>query len=341
MSQALFTLGIAFSLTVGAIENFRYFHISLVAVGIVALFEVLMFWLPETPRWLMSRGRVEEAEKVLVWLRGKKISNERELDEIKKNISANKKKKNVLKNFSKRTVYIPFILVTITFFFQQTSAISATATFAATILSEAGIDDPRTIAIYGIGIASLVGNIIAFFLVDFLGRITLLILSTTGMFLGCFMLGIHFFITRDSICSSGSESVSNSTATLTDTVVESCNAHYGPLAIVSLILYRFSFAIGVGPIPWILLSELLPLTVRGLASGLIMVVTWATSTVVIGVFLEYVALVHYWFTFWTFGLFNLAATVFVILFLPETKGKSLEELERKYARLPDIVETVL
>ena len=338
VSQALFTLGIAFGLAVGAIDNFRYYNISLVAVGTVALFEVLMFWLPETPRWLVSKRYVEQAEHVLIWLRGKKIGIQKELDEIKKTFPVKKKKRSILKNFSKRSVLIPFILVIVTFFFQQASGISATATFAATILSEAGFEDPRTIAVYGIGIASLFGNVAAFFLVDFLGRVTLLVLSSTGMFLGCSMLGIHFFVTRDSLCSEG---FSNSTAIPTDTVVESCNAHFGPLAIVSVVLYRFSFAIGIGPIPWILLSELLPLTVRGLASGLVMIVTWATSAVAIGLFLEYVQLVRFWFAIWTFGLFNLAAAVFVIIFLPETKGKSLEQLEKKFAKLPDIVETVL
>ena len=342
VSQALFTSGIVFSLAVGAIENFRYFYISLVAVGIVALFEVLMFWLPETPRWLMSKRYVEEAGKVLIWFRGKKITVQKELDEIKKAVSVNKKKRSVLKSFSKRSVYIPFILVIITFFFQQASGISATAAFAATILAEAGIEDPRTIAVYGIGIASLFGNIAAFFLVDFLGRVTLLVLSSTGMFLGCSMLGIHLFVTRDSLCSEMSFS-NSTTAISTDTlaVVESCNAHFAPLAIVSVILYRFSYAIGMGPVPWILLSELLPLTVRGLASGLVMIVTWGTSAAVIGLFLKYIQLVHYWSAIWTLGLFNLAAAVFVILFLPETRGKSLEQLGRKFAKLPDFIETVL
>ena len=338
VSQGLFTSGIAFSLALGAIEDFRYYHISLVAVGIVAVFEVLMFWLPETPRWLISRGYVEEAEEVLLWLRGKKIGVEKEMDEIKKAALMNKTKRNVVKNFSKRTVLIPFGYIVTIFFFQQSGGISATATHAATIFADAGISNPRASSIYGIGIASLVGNVAAFFLVDLVGRVTLLILSATGMFIGCMMLGIHFFVTRASLCS---ETLSNSTIVADYTIAESCNAHFAPLAIVSVILYRFSFAIGMGPIPWILISELLPLSVRGVASGMVMVVTWSTSVVVVGLFLEYVALVHLWFAVWTFGFFNLAAAVFVVVFLPETKGKSLERLERKFAKLPSVVETVL
>jgi MFS family permease len=124
-------------------------------------------------------------------------------------------------------------------------------------------------------------------------------------------------------------------------LVEPCNPHFGPLAIVSVVLYRFSFAIGLGPIPWILISELLPLSVRGVASGLVTIVTWGTSAIINGLLLKYVELVNFWFAIWTLGVFNLASVIFVIIFVPETKGKSLEQLERKFVKQPDIVETVL
>ena len=341
VSQAIFTLGIAFSLALGAIDHFRYYNISLVAVGIVALFEVLMFWLPETPRWLLSRGYVERAEQVLLWLRGTKVDIKKEMEDIKKTVLMNmKNKKNIMRKFSKRSIMIPFIYVLVIFFFQQASGINATAAHAGRIISDAGVSNPRATSVYGVGVASLMGNIVAFFLIDFLGRVTLLILSGTGMFLGCTVLGLHFYVTRASLCSDTFSS--NSTYTALDTVpLEHCNAHFAPMAITSVVLYRFSFAIGLGPVPWILLSELLPLSVRGFASGLVMIVTWSTSVAVVGLFLEYVELVQYWFAMWTFGLFNLAMVVFVIVFLPETKGKSLEHLERKFVELPKVVETVL
>ena len=90
LTQILVTLGFIMSFAVGAIDDFPYYYVSLVAVGIVALFEVLMIWLPETPRWLLSRGYGEDAEKVLLWLRGKKIGIQRELDDMKKAIAESK-----------------------------------------------------------------------------------------------------------------------------------------------------------------------------------------------------------------------------------------------------------
>ena len=307
------------------------------AVGVVALFEVLMFWLPETPRWLLSRGYKEQAECVLLWLRGKKIGIKKELDEINRTTRSKKSGsiKHLLREFSKRAVLVPFIYVVVVFFFHQAGGIAAISAYASTILSNSGVGRPRVTSIFAVGISSLIGNFATFFLVDLIGRTTLLIISGTGMFLGSSMLGTHFFITRSSLCNN---------STLIDSMeimTEPCNTQFGPLAIVSLVVYRFSFAIGLGPIPWILVAEFLPLSVRGFASGFIMTVTWSTSSAIVGGFLEYAELVQLWFALWTLALLNLAAALFVLIFLPETKGKSLEELETKFVKKPNIVETVL
>ena len=280
-----------------------------------------MFWLPETPRWLLSRGYVEDAEQILLWLRGTKVDIKDEMEDIKRTVLMNmKSRNNIIRKFSQRSVMIPFLYMLGIFVFQQASGIDATAAHAGRIISDVGISNPRATSVYGIGVATLMGNIAAFFLVDILGRISLLILSGTGMVLGYTALGLHFYITQASLCS---YTFSNSTYTPADTAaLEHCNAHFAPIAITSVILYRFSFAIGLGPVPWILMSELLPLSVRGFASGLVMFGTYSTSVAVVGLFLEYVQLVQYWFAMWTFGLLNLAMVIFVIMFLPETKGKS-------------------
>ena len=211
------------------------------------------------------------------------------------------------------------------------------ASFASSLFADAGISNPQTTAVYAVGCASLIGNFVSFVAVvnDLIGRTSLLILSGTGT-LGSAMLGIHFFITRPSLCDS-----SNSTLVESVDVMESCNTHFGPLAIVSLILYRFAFAIGWGPIPWLLLSELLPLTVRGVASGFAMFTTWSIAAIVAGFYLEYAELVQPWFAMWTFSLINLASVLFVLIFIPETKGRTLEEMERKFERRTKVVETVL
>ena len=169
--------------------------------------------------------------------------------------------------------------------------------------------------------------------IDLIGRTVLLQLSTLGMLLSSSMLGIHYFITRASLCS---HSTNNSML-----VDLPCNDHFQPLAIVSVALFICTFVLGMDTIPWILMAELIPLTVRGVASGMITVTTWGTAAVFSGVFLPYYALVGPWFTMWSFALINLLGALFVFFFIPETRGKSLEEMEKKFERQPKAVETVL
>ena len=323
----MLTIGIILNFGVGSIEDFPYFHVSLVPVGILALFEATMVWLPDTPRSLLSRGLGDGAERALRLLRGSKYNIDGELTEIRVSILSRGKKgekNSVWREFKKIDVLVPFVYVLVVLFFAQGGGISAAASYATPIFSDAGVDNPRVTAIYAVGVASLLGNIASFFTVDLLGRKILLIASGVGMVIGSILLGTHFYITRSSAC----PTALNSTLNAMGHIEEPCNAHFAPLAIVSLVLFRFFYSIGWGPIPWLLLSELLPLSVRGLASGMAIFITSATAALVSGVYLQYSQLVQPWFAMWTFSVINLAAAVFVFVFIPETMGKSLEEVEK-------------
>ena len=325
INEIMLTLGIILNFSVGSIDGFPYFYVSLVAVGIVALFEATTVWLPDTPRSLLSRGYSDSAESALKLLRGNKYNTEGELTEIKESILARRKKeegKSVWREFKNREVLVPFVYVLVVLFFAQGGGISAVASYATPIFSDAGVNDPRVTAIYAVGVASLLGNIASFFSVDVLGRTVLLVTSGVGMTLGSIMLGTHFYITRPSACPPVNSTLN---AMVSE---EPCNSHFAPLAIVSLVLFRFFFSIGWGPVPWLMLSELLPLSMRGVASGMAMFLTSATAALVSGVYLQYSQLVEPWFAMWTFSLINLSAAVFVFVFIPETKGKSLEEVEK-------------
>ena len=334
----LLTSGVLLNYGVGSIDDFPYYYISLVAVGIVALFEVLMIWLPETPRWLLSRGHGEDAEKVLLWLRGKKIGIQRELDDMKKAIAESKAKKtNVWREFRKRSVLVPLVYVLILFFYTQGGGINAISPFAAIIFSDAGVNDPRTTAIYAVGVSGIIGLVVSTITVDIVGRVVLLVIGGTGMFVSTTMLGIHFFITRPSLCDHFNSTVTESL----EGISEPCNNQFELLAIVSVILFNFNFVMGFGTVPWVMLSELLPLSVRGVGSGLAMFTAWSAAAIFSGFYLPYSNLVRPWFAMWTIALIDLTSVVFVLIFIPETKGKTLEEMEKKYERKPDVVDTVL
>lgn len=337
MLEGSVMVGVTLNYALGSIgNNFFYYDIALVAVGIVALFEVLMFWLPDTPRLLLSQGYVKEAEKVLKWLRGPNSDKSaEEFKEIKQRIIDTKHaKKRMWKSMVKKSTLVPFSYLLVVFLVKQLCGINAIAAFAGEIFVNAGVSNPRSTAIYAVGVSNVVGILVSFLTSDRLGRKTLLIVSGILMAIGTTMLGIHFYITRPSLCNEY-QSISNNTALASGLEYlsddgELCNSHFGSLAIVSLIIYNFGFSMGWGPLPWVLVSEFMPLSVRGTAVGVCSVVSYMSSTVVVGFYLEYVNLVSFWLAIWTFSVISLAGSVFVLIFIPETKGKSLEAVERKF-----------
>ena len=330
--------GVLLNYGLGSINDFPYYYISLVAIGVVAIFEIFMIWLPETPRWLLSRGYQDSSKEVLKWFRGPKSDITNEINEIKQQIKSGQgNAKAIGKKLLQRNILVPFIYILITFSFVHLGGINVIEAFAGDLLSEAGVSRPRTTSIYAIGLANLIGIIVAFFAIEYIGRKILLISSGVLMAVGAGMLGTHYFITRPSLCSSHQSENTTMLSTgdmdsYLDGESSSCNPQYGPLAIISLILYNFSFSIGWGPVPWLLLSELLPLSVRGAAAGFAMITNYTSGSITNGFYLEYEELVHPWFALWTFSLTNLASAAFVLIFIPETKGKSLEELERKFEK---------
>ena len=340
MMEVLVMAGITLNYALGSIDNIYYFYISLLTAGIVSLFEVLMFWLPDTPRSLLSQGYVEKAEKILKWLRGPNSDiSTKEFKEIKQHIiSTRSGKKRVWRNLLRKSVIVPFFYLVVIFLVKQFCGINAIFAYAGEIFVEAGVPSPRSTSIYAVGASTVVGVLVAFLTADLLGRKALLIASGTLMAVGTAMLGTHFFITRPSLCSNEYWSLSNDTdigsgvEAITDEVldVEACNPRFAPLAISSLIIYTFGFSVGWGPLPWVLMSELLPLSVRGIASGTCIIISYISSTVVVGVYPEYVEFVSPWMAVWTFAVISLSGSVFVLIFIPETKGKSLEEVEKGF-----------
>ena len=323
--------GILVNYAIGSIPNFPYFYNSLFAAGIAAMFEVLMVWLYETPRWLVSQGRVSEARVILQWLRGPGVQIE---DEICSNESTDGNILTTLKEFTKRSVAVPCVLMLFVMVFQQIGGLNAIASYAASLFEDAGVSNPRATSTYAVGGAELLGTLIVVFIIDLIGRKILLILSGIGMVIGSMLLGVHFYITRPSLCSGAN----NSTilADLTAEVLEDsttnapCNVQYAPLAIVSIMTFSVAFSTGWGPVPWILVAELTPLQVRGIATGVATIVNWGTASIVVGFYMQYAAAVHVWFAWWSFMVLNIAAVVFTIFFVRETKGKTLEDIERYY-----------
>ena len=334
-TQLFLALGLLVVYSVGSIEGFHYYNIALLAAGITALFELLMVWFSETPRWLLAKGYKSQAISALIFFRGPKFKFEQELKSMEDAISENTKLSalQIVAEFKRRSVLIPFLTMAVIMFFQQISGLSAILAYVAIIFREANVPNPKLAPIYAVGVTGLIATIIAVFLVDVVGRKVLLVVSGLGMLVGTALLGTHFFITRPSLCHNSTNltaSLQFNSSSLEDSTTVACNSQYAPLAIVSVLVYIALFSVGWGPVPWVLLGELFPLPVRGVASGIVTFVNWGTAAIVTGFYPQYSLSITPWFAWWSFSVLNLASVIFAVFCVYETKGKSLEELQQRF-----------
>lgn len=317
-------LGIVVIYGLSSIDNFLYYDQSLMLLGILALFVLIMPFLYESPRWLVANGFKEEATAALLFLRGPHFDSAAELNMIFESIKNTPKltTRLMVKEFSKGNVFVPVLLAVVLAMFVQCGGLNSVIAFSASILQSAEVPAFRQVALYGTGLTRLVVNIFILFFIDLFGRKVLLIVSSIGTFLGTTLLGVHFYVTSPSYCSA--VNATNTSLILT----EPCNPHLAPLAITGIVVYNVGFSIGWGPAIWLLLGELLPLRIRGVGNGMAMFVMWSSASVVVGTYLSYSDAVQPWFVWWTYSIVNLASLFFVVFCLFESKGKSLEEIQR-------------
>ena len=325
-------IGVFLTYAVSAIPNVSYTHSALVGTGLVVLFFVLALTLPESPRFLLWKGRESKAKKVLYWLRQSAETAEEELAEIKQIIETSPKLslRKKLREFKAKHVRIPLILCLTLIFFRQFCGINAIIYYAAAIFRTAGVSKARVTALYAIGAVQIVATVISSGTVDLAGRKVLLIIGSIGMAISNAALGTHFFLTRPDFCgqqatnwSSEFSNVTTSTADISST----CNPQLGPLAITSLIAFIFVFLMSWRSIPFIAMNELLPLRLRGLLGGITISTLGVFASIIIGFYQRFESAVGAYTAWWAFAFLSFIGMFFVLFFLPETKGKSLEEIE--------------
>ena len=345
LSTSLFVnLGLIVLYGVSGIPGIQYYNVVIVAIGIVVIFELLALWLPETPSYLFLRHKQAKSMCVLRWLRGTKVSIDREVEEMEAILSKKKTYCEALRMFSRKRLLYPLIIVVVLIFFIPASGQGAVVALAGPLLAQAGESNPNLAALYSVGIAGVLGTLLSYPVIDLAGRRPLLIVGGFGIMSGSAMLGAQFYLTRPSLCMNETNSTfcdsteqwsfNDSDLEVAKAEITGCNLQYIPMAITALILIRFSNSFSWGPVGWIISSELFPLQVRGFANSIANSVYWTSAMIVGSTYLSYEKAVRPWFAVWTFSLLTLIGIVFIIVFVPETKGKSLEqiqeELEHKY-----------
>ncbi|HXN73571.1 MAG TPA: sugar porter family MFS transporter [Candidatus Acidoferrales bacterium] len=266
-------------------------------------------YLPETPRWLVKNGQGEKALGVLKKIRGTQ-SVEQEYGEIQTAASQSEERgrwSDLLKASIRPALIVGIGLA----IFQQVTGINTVIYYAPQIIRSAGISSASgaILATAGIGLVNVIMTLVAMWLIDRVGRRVLLLTGIAGM---AVTLGVLGFIFRAS--------------------ASSHDAAFGQLAVITLMAYVSFFAISLGPIFWLLISEIYPLKVRGSAEGTAASSNWVANFVVSLTFLTLIEKFGPTRTFWLYGVLAIAAWIFSYKLVPETKGRTLEEIEAFWHR---------
>ncbi len=276
-------------------------------------FILLLFAIPESPRWLVEMGRAPEAEGILTKVAGADFAKA-ELASIREALSG--EKGNWAELFS-RTLRVPLIVGILLAILQQVTGINVFLYFGTTIFknmsASTGVDAGMLQQII-VGGASALSTVVAIATVDKWGRKPLMFLGAAGMGVSLMAMGLMAQIMSDPSAVSG-------------------------WMLLFIIVYVVCFGLSVGPVTWVILSEIYPTAVRGRALGLATFFLWMSDYAVTQTFPMmdakgswFVQHFNHAFPFYIYAVFCVVLIIVLWRLVPETKGRSLEEIERSWAK---------
>ena len=272
----------------------------MLGVGAVpgVLLGVGMLFLPESPRWLASKGRFDQAADVLRMMRDRQDVDE-ELSGLRRDIVSEKGDVSLSALFAAPKARLPLIVGIGLAVFQQVTGINTIIYYAPSIFQQAGMTSPLLPTI-GIGVVNVLATVVALLLLDQVGRRKLLLVGL-GIMLFC-LIAITVALSMGS-------------------------ADAGAITAVALAAYVGGFAIGLGPIFWLLIAEIFPLAYRGRGMSVASMANWGSNLVVALFFPNLIVLLTLGGAFALFAVLTVVAFAFAWRFVPETSGRSLEDIE--------------
>ena len=268
---------------------------------IAALFTILVCFIPESPRYLAMKGDDNRALAILTRINGQ-IKAQEILTDIKSTVTVRRER---LFAYGWLVVFIGVMLSV----FQQVVGINAVLYYAPRIFGDMGMTNPMFNTVM-MGVVNILFTLVAIFTVERWGRKPLLITGSLGMALGAFGVALSF-------------------------------GHAGLelVTMISILIYSASFMFSWGPICWVLISEIFPNTVRGAAVAIAVAAQWIFNFVVSSTFVPMFNMhitpnddFGHWFTYGLYGVMCIVAAVFVWKLVPETKGKTLEDMSRLWKK---------
>lgn len=270
-----------------------------------SLFLIMLFFVPKSPRWLMLKGREDEALKVIRKVTAGENEARQEIEEIRSSIRRDRESE-MARLFSGKMLFVLLLGIGLSVF-QQVTGINAILYYGAEIFSKTlgyGPEDALKQQVL-LGAVNMIFTFVAIFTVDRWGRKPLLISGTIGMFLGIGTLAVSVYLQK-----------------------------LGLISLLGMLSFIGAFALSMGPVVWVMLSEIFPNKIRSRALSIAVAFQWLSNALVANVFpilvnskmneTEFNGALPYGI----FAVLCLLMVAFVWRFIPETKGKSLEELEK-------------
>ncbi|XP_063237664.1 facilitated trehalose transporter Tret1-2 homolog isoform X2 [Bacillus rossius redtenbacheri] len=308
--QLMFTCGILFVYVLGAVPAVSVFALNMACAAVPVLFGLIFVFMPESPVYYVKKGCGNKARRSLRWLRGKHYDPEPELQEIQDVVDLIASEKlSFSEAFKTRAARKALGVCLGLMFFQQLSGVNTVIFYVSFIFKSAGSAVQPATATVAVGVILVLSTVAATLLVDRAGRRLLLCVSGLSMAACMLALGLFFHL-------------------------EEQLAGLGWLPVGAVCVFVATFNLGYGCVPWLMAGELFPLRIKGAAVSLVCLANWLLSFLVTKFFSRLLLLCGWAATFWLFGAASLLGTAFVALCVPETRGKSLEDIQRELGAGP-------
>ena len=304
-NQVMVTLGILIAYIVGfllngATDNWRWMLGIAVVAG--AALAISMVFVPHSPRWLAKQGRIDEAREVLERTRSDS-DIDAELENIQ-DVSEKEKGWKVTDLFGSKVRALMVVGIGLAVF-QQFVGVNTVIYFASTILGYTGFNtDTSVLLAVFVGVTNFVMTIVAVLVMDWVGRRGLLLTGTAILTVALVVLGAYFQFSA-------------------------LNQGVPVLGLICVIVYIVGFAIGLGPVFWLMISEIYPLQFRSQAMAVATICNWGANFIVSFFFLQETKAIGRGPTFWIYAAVGIVAIAFFWFKVPETKNRPLEDIERE------------
>lgn len=319
-------LGVLFSFTIGAYLDWQQLALCISAAPLLLFCTVL--YIPETPSYLVLIGKDEEAYKSLLWLRGPNSDVAQELATIRTNVLASK-------NFSQRQIQTnnyfdvrtmnrllgPILVTCGLMMFQRFSGAHAFSFYAVPIFRKTfGGMNPHLAAI-AVSFVQLLASCLSGLLIDTVGRLPLLIVSSVLMSMALAGFGSYAYY----------EEVHRNQR-IQNVMFHQSVGQNDWIPLLCVLVFTIAFSLGMSPISWLLIGELFPLEYRAFGSAMATAFSYLCAFVGVKTFVDFQQALGLHGAFWLYASISVGGLCFVVCFVPETKGRDLDEMDPNYVQ---------